>query len=125
MKYSLIILSIIVSLTSLAQSSDQFAELKLDRTDFDFGELHQGEKKSHVFLVKNIGAIPLLITDVYTQCGCTAVEFPKDPIMPGKTAELVIEYDSSDKLGIQRKVVTVISNDKKETKIRIMALVYE
>jgi len=124
MKWTLSLLFISITMFSFAQNLVDVARIEIDRSEFDFGELLQGEKKSHVFSVKNTGNVPLIITDVHTQCGCTAVSFPENPIMPGDLAELVIQYDSTGKLGIQRKVVTIISNAPEEVKIRILAQVY-
>ena len=124
MKYIVLSLFVCLSYWSTAQEPIDQAIIELDRNEFDFGELHQGDKKSHAFTIRNTGNIPLIISDVHTQCGCTAVEFPEDPIMPGKSSELVILYDSSNKVGIQRKVVTIISNASEDVKIRILAQVY-
>jgi hypothetical protein len=124
MKYTLFIVFGFFNLSSYSDDSTVVAIIMIDRLDFDFGELLQGEKKSHTFKVKNIGTSPLIISDVHTQCGCTAVKYPKEPIMPGKSADLIIKYDSSNKLGMQRKVVTIISNAPEVVKIRILAHVY-
>ncbi len=124
MKCSVVILFLLMSFISFGQNTNDTPEIKLDRTAFDFGEMLEGQRKSHVFIVENSGDSPLIITDVHTQCGCTAVDFQKEPIMPGQSAELIIEYNSSGKLGVQRKVVTIISNAAEDVKIRILAQVY-
>lgn len=128
MKFTLLILFTFFSVVTFSQESVEnnveLPGIKLDRLDYDFGEIQQGEILSHAFTITNTGSSPLIISDVHTQCGCTAVQYPKEPIMPGKTDRLVIQYDSSGKLGIQRKVVTIQSNAESEVKVRIKAQVF-
>lgn len=61
--------------------------------------------------LKNVGTEPLVISKVETTCGCTAVEYPKYPIVPGDTATLKIEYDGKGKSpGMFTKDITIFSN---------------
>jgi hypothetical protein len=76
----------------------------------DFGDIQQGEKVEYIFKFKNTGTQPLIISDVVTTCQCTAKEWSKEPVMPGKTGEVMVSFDSAGKMGIQNKVVTVLSN---------------
>jgi hypothetical protein len=77
----------------------------------DFGDIAQGEKVEHTFRFINKGTLPLLITNVEVTCGCTTPKgWPRDPIEPGETGEIAVAFNSSGKIGIQRKVVTIISN---------------
>lgn len=77
---------------------------------FDFGEITQGEKVEHVFEFENTGNEPLILSDVRTTCGCTAPEWPREPIAPGKTGRLKVVFNSAGKMGMQNKVITVMSN---------------
>ncbi|MFQ3576620.1 MAG: DUF1573 domain-containing protein, partial [Cytophagales bacterium] len=43
-------------------------------------------------------------------CGCTAPSWPKEPILPGKSGEISVTFNSAGKKGVQNKVVTVMSN---------------
>ncbi len=49
--------------------------------------------------VKNPGTIPTKISRVKTSCGCTAVEFPKDPIPPGESRTLKVRYHAGKESG--------------------------
>ena len=77
---------------------------------FDFGEITQGEKVEHVFEFENVGNEPLIISDVRTTCGCTASEWPREPLTPGQKAEIKVVFNSAGKNGMQNKVITVMSN---------------
>ena len=47
---------------------------------------------------------------IRTTCGCTAPEWPREPIAPGKTAKIKVVFNSAGKMGMQNKVITVMSN---------------
>ncbi len=90
-------------------------------TTFDFGDMKQGDKKSHTFMLKNSGKTDLIIRRVRSSCGCTAVAPSKSTISPGETAPVEVTFDSRGKRGRQSKSITVITNDPKNptTTLRI------
>jgi hypothetical protein len=77
---------------------------------FDFGDIHQGDKVEHVFEFENVGSEALIITNVQTTCGCTAPIWPRDPVIPGQKAEIKVVFNSAGKMGRQHKVITIVSN---------------
>ncbi len=79
-------------------------------TSFDFGEITQGDKVEHIFEFENTGNEPLILTDVRTTCGCTAPEWPREPVIPGTKAQVRVVFNSTGKIGIQNKVITIMSN---------------
>ena len=79
----------------------------------DFGEMKQGDKKEHTFTLKNDGKSELVIRNVRSSCGCTAVAPSKKVIAPGESAPIKVTFDSRGKRGRQSKSVTVITNDPK------------
>ncbi len=84
--------------------------ITFEEVSFDFGDIHQGDKVSHVFNLDNSGDAPLIITNVQTTCGCTATDWPRDPIAPGETASIKVNFNSTGKMGRQNKIITIISN---------------
>ena len=107
---------------SAESPSDKMPAIKFDRNEFDFGKILQGEVVSYTFHFINEGNAPLLITSVDKSCGCTASEYPKDPIQPGGSGDIKITYDSKGHHGIQTKVLIVHSNTMpSQTPIRIKA----
>ena len=85
--------------------------------EFNFGEIKQGEKVSHNYKIKNIGNSDLLISSAKGSCGCTVPEWPKDPIKPGKEANIKVTFDSKGKKGKQAKRVTLMTNAIPNVKI--------
>ena len=84
--------------------------LAFEKNTHDFGEIFQGDKVKQVFKFTNTGNEPLIITNIQVTCGCTAPEWPRNPIPPGGKGEIKIGFNSAGKIGRQNKTVTVISN---------------
>ena len=83
----------------------EFAE-----TRHDYGVIEQGEKVSHIFTFTNTGNEPLILSNVKPSCGCTTPSWTREPIAPGSTGEIHVEFDSKGKMGKQTKTVTVTAN---------------
>lgn len=95
---------------SATQPSDKQPVITFDKSEHDFGTLLQGEVVSYSFHFTNTGNEPLLITDVKTSCGCTAGDFSREPVAPGKDGHVKVTYDSKGHHGMQTRMLTVISN---------------
>lgn len=88
----------------------------------DFGDISQGDKVDHIFKFKNSGTEPLILSNVLTQCGCTATKWPREPIAPGKSGEIGVSFNSAGKSGVQNKIVTVVSNaTNSQERVKILA----
>ena len=84
-----------------------------DMESFDFGDIKPGTKNEHVFNLKNTGKKDLIIHDVKSSCGCTAVSPSKNIVASGESVPLKVVFDSTGKSGRQNKTITVITNDPK------------
>lgn len=87
--------------------------VKYDSESFDFGDIKPGSKVEHTFSLKNAGKKELIIRDVKSSCGCTAVSPSKNVIAAGESVPLKVAFDSTGKSGRQNKTITVITNDPK------------
>ena len=85
-------------------------ELTFAEKSHDFGNISQGDVVEYTFKFKNTGTSPLIISNVGVTCGCTATDWPKEPIAPGKSSAITAKFNSSGKFGQQNKVITVESN---------------
>lgn len=85
----------------------------------DFGTIKDGDKVKHTFVFTNTGSDPLILSNARGSCGCTVPEWPRDPIPPGETGKLTVEYDSRNKGSVDGKVdtkfVTVTANTEPRT----------
>ncbi|MEJ0030964.1 MAG: DUF1573 domain-containing protein [Bacteroidota bacterium] len=83
---------------------------KFEQTNYNFGQIKEGEKVIHSYKFQNTGDAPLIIENVQPTCGCTAPDWSKEPIPVGGTGFVKVEFDSNGKQGIQNKTVTVSAN---------------
>lgn len=84
--------------------------LELMETNFDFGNIKDGDKVEHIYKFKNVGKSDLLIIDAKPTCGCTVPEFTKTPVKPGETGQIKIVFNSTGKKGKQQKYINLITN---------------
>lgn len=84
--------------------------ISFDKTTFDYGNVSAGSDGHRFFTVKNTGDKPLIISEVKPACGCTTPEWSKDPILPGKSAQIKVGYNTGIK-GAFNKLIEVYSND--------------
>ena len=97
---------------ALAQAT-KGAVISAPVTEFDFGTILEANGKvSHTFIIKNIGAAPLIITRVSTPCSCTTPEHTREPIAPGKEGKVVVTYNPAGRPGPFYKNIAVYSNGK-------------
>ena len=84
--------------------------MSFTETEFNFGKVKAGEKVEHEYTFKNTGKEPLVISNAKGSCGCTVPEWPKEPIAPGASAKIKVNFDSKGKSGPQTKQVTITAN---------------
>ena len=77
---------------------------------YAFDTVAQGEVVVYEFTFTNTGKSPLIISAVNVGCGCTASKFSQEPIPPGKTGVVRLEFRTAGKMGTQDKTATVVSN---------------
>ena len=84
--------------------------ITFEEVKYDFGSVVQGGTVDHTFKFKNTGTAPLVISNIGVSCGCTTPEWTKEPVMPGKTGTIAAHFNSTGKMGMQNKVLTIESN---------------
>jgi hypothetical protein len=108
---SLVLLSVLPLHAQSDKKSAGGAAILWERSNFDLGDIIQGERVEQSYHFTNSGNEPLIITNVEVTCGCTTPKgWPRDPIAPGGKGELVVAFSSAGKYGRQHKVITIVSN---------------
>ncbi|WP_185144656.1 DUF1573 domain-containing protein [Chryseobacterium phosphatilyticum] len=103
-------------------SKEPSTSIALSESNFDFGKIKKGDKVEHVYEITNTGKNPLVISEVKPGCGCTAPDFTKEPIMPGKKGKITLHFDSSNFDGNVQKYADVFANvDKAPIKLTFTA----
>jgi hypothetical protein len=99
-----------LALVYQAQAQTSGAVISFKENSIDFGDITQGQQVAHTFILTNTGKQPLIISNVAATCGCTVPSWPKEPVAPGKSAEIKVSFNSAGKVGKQNSVVRIYSN---------------
>ena len=119
MKGSILVLGAIALL--LAACSSGTAELVLDQTTLDLGQVINGEVRTIEIPLRNTGSSDLVIQSVTTSCGCTSAEVSPLLIPPGESGVLLVQFDSGahgpEANGPVMRQVFITSNDNEESEM--------
>ena len=87
-----------------------------------FGRLFSGEIARLQFRIANRSDRPTAIHSYERNCGCTTLEFQKEPIAPGAAQTVGITFDSRGTRGWQLKIVEIrMAGGRKPLKIFVEA----
>lgn len=84
--------------------------MEFEEQRFNFGTVTEGEKVSHTYTFTNTGDEPLILSNARGSCGCTVPKWPREPIAPGESAEMVVEFNTANKRGNRSQKVTITAN---------------
>lgn len=103
MKQLLVLAFMCISAVAFGQAKNgiKFAEMK-----HSFGKIKQNKPVTYVFNFKNEASKPLIIEKAEAQCGCTTPEYPKSPVMKGKSGTIKVTFNAAS-MGAFTKTVTV------------------
>jgi len=97
--------------TTTQNNSGLQPRILVSEQEWDFGKVTQGEKPTHIFIVKNGGEGDLIIESLKESCACIEVSISATRLQPGESAELNVTYDTTDYVGKDEKHVHIYSND--------------
>ena len=90
-------------------SQEKKAKIKFEENLIDYGEIEYDSDGKRTFKFTNIGEAPLVFNRISSSCGCTVPKKPDQPINPGESAEIEVEYDTK-RIGVFIKAISVSSN---------------
>lgn len=84
-------------------------EINIDKSVYNFGELKLNEIAETQFEIQNVSNMPFIINDVKPDCGCTVVDWDRNPLPTGKKTLIKLQYNAHEG-GFFSKKVSVFSN---------------
>jgi hypothetical protein len=99
------------SSNAIQNNSGPQPRILVSEEEWDFGKVIQGEKPTHIFIVKNGGEGDLIIESLKESCACIEASISTTRIQPGESAELKVSYDTTDYVGKDEKHIHIYSND--------------
>jgi hypothetical protein len=96
---------------SIMKDSTKFTTIQWQDSAIDFGTKQMGDIVNITFHCTNTGNKPLYLFDVRPGCGCTLVDYTKQPIEPGEQGKIEARFDTNKSHpGAVHKNVFVRSN---------------
>ena len=92
------------------------AKIRFLETEHNYGTIQKGGDGNCVFTFTNTGDEPLILSSVRASCGCTTPKWTQKPVMPGKTGEIGVRYNTNN-VGGFTKTVTITSNAVNEARV--------
>ena len=87
----------------------------VDKTIHDFGTIKENDGSvSTTFTLTNNTNEAVTLINVGTSCGCTAPNWSKEPIEPGKTGEVTVTFNPKGRIGTFNKTITIITTGNPE-----------
>jgi hypothetical protein len=94
-----------------AEDSSQAPKARWSEANYDYGQIKQGDKISHQFVVYNDGKKDLLIHKAKTSCSCLKTNISKNTVAAGDSSIVKVDFDSFGKEGKDSRKVNVYLND--------------
>jgi hypothetical protein len=117
MKKILILFTLLVGATFIANAQSAPAEFKFEKESHNFGKVVLGTPVSVDFVFTNTGDVPLKIAKVETSCGCTVSKHTETPVAKGQKGFITVTFSPAGAALPFSKIVTINSNAKTSTKV--------
>ncbi len=93
-KIALLATAFLLTVAVMAQTKPEDV-VKINVEKYDFGKLKHNVPATYYFEITNITNKPVVIENSWASCGCTTPEKIVEPIQPGATAKLKVQYNSA------------------------------
>jgi len=110
---SILLIALFITNKMVAQTDtiSNGAEVIFEETTHDYGTLPYGGDGTFKYIFTNNGKTPLIITNCVKGCGCTDVQWTREPVLPGQKGSVKVTYNTRI-IGHFSKGVDVYSNSK-------------
>jgi hypothetical protein len=119
---SLVILMVVTGITHTIYGQDAakpVSGIEWKSTTIDLGQIEQGKPATVEFEFTNPSMVPLIITSVRPNCGCTVADYPKEPVQPGKSGKIVTTYNAAT-TGMFSKSIVISTNAEQGNTILVI-----
>lgn len=108
-----------IAVSGLSQTLD--GNLVFEKEVHNFGKIEEANGKvTHSFKFVNTGSSPVIINNVKASCGCTASNWSKKPVLPGKSGSVSVTYDPKGRPGSFSKYLIVYTNQEENNTHRLI-----
>ncbi|MES1223879.1 MAG: DUF1573 domain-containing protein [Bacteroidota bacterium] len=93
-KIILFVSALVLSVAVMAQTKAD-STIKVNTETHDFGKVKQNVPPVYFFEIKNITDKPVVVANTWASCGCTTPDKITEPIAPGATVKLKVQYSAA------------------------------
>ncbi len=94
-KIALLATAFLFSVAVMAQTQAKPDDvIKISQEKHDFGKIKHNVPVTYYFEIKNISDKPIVVENSRASCGCTTPDKIVEPIQPGTTAKLKVQYNA-------------------------------
>lgn len=105
-----VILTCLTALLFLSTSAQTDSTVKFKTVSYSFGKIKQHVPASTEFSFTNTSNKPVIIETAVAECGCTTPDYPKTPILKGKTAAIKVTYNAENPGKFTKRVTVKFAN---------------
>lgn len=115
MKRYLSTLMLMLFSAGILTAQEKTAKAVFDTYTHDFGKIDETDGDvSYTFRFKNEGTLPFVIHGVNVSCGCTNPVFSREPVLPGKSGQIKVTFDPTNRPGLFEKTIDILCNDARK-----------
>jgi hypothetical protein len=117
-------MTLVICTTGCADQPEEKAkehgqEIWFEEKIHDYGEIEQDSDGTWSFAFKNLGEAAFVINRVRSTCGCTVVDWPKEPFEPGTTGEITVKYNTATTGTFMKSVIVYSTAANSPVKLQI------
>lgn len=87
--------------------------------EYDFGTMQRGTTETHEFILTNRGEAPLTLEAGTTSCKCTLSDVASQPLQPGASAPVKLEWTAKIPAGHFEQTATIHTNDPRQPRLEL------
>jgi hypothetical protein len=105
--------------TPEGKAKDHGQEIWFEAYIHDYGQIEEDSDGSWSFAFKNLGEEAIVINRVRSTCGCTVPEWPRQPIEPGASGEIMVKYNTATTGTFMKSVMVYSTAANSPVKLQI------
>ena len=94
-------------------------DIWFEEYEHDYGEIFVDSDGTWTFVFKNMGDSAIVVNRVRSTCGCTIPAWPREPIEPGASGEITVEYNTAQTGTFLKSVYVYSSASNSPVKLQI------
>lgn len=94
-------------------------KVSVTKSLLDLGAFSWNNSPKSAFQLRNIGDKPLVISDAISSCGCTKINYEKQPIRPNQETELTVTYKADHKEHFNKTIAVYCNAEESPIQLRI------